>query len=43
MEELEEMQAVFEELNESNKGMLVLLSQAIKLAQEEKSNVKENT
>lgn len=39
-----EMEVVFKDLSDTNKGMMVLLGQAIKLAQEEKTNekVKEN-
>lgn len=36
----EEMEVVFKDLTEENKGMMVLLGQAIKLAQEEKVNEK---
>lgn len=39
-----EMQEVFSDLTDDNKGMVLLLGQAIKLAQEDKTNekVKEN-
>lgn len=37
------MQEVFSDLTDENKGMILLLGNAIKLAQEEKINVQKNS